>query len=269
MIPRWVQRFFTPCPRPVRAMGYLRESLAIQSCYERCCYSWSPHLKRSRAVILEALGRCTQRRRAVIFGSGMLYDVPIDELTSAFREVVLVDIVHPLGTRWRFRKQPKIRLVAADVTETVEEAFRVAHNSEESLPRSQPTLFCDDSEIDLVASVNLLPQLPYLPVEYLVRAGVHSAEAIDEFGRGLVRGHIDYLCRLPGTVALIADVEEIRLDPQGRELDRISTVHGVELPWSGENWFWRLLPAGEAGVRPNLQRRVIGIADVKRAAQQG
>jgi hypothetical protein len=99
MPPRWLQSLLTPCPRSVRALGYLRESLAIQSCFERCCYAWAPHLRRSRDVILNALARCRRRRKAVVFGSGMLYDVPIDELAAAFHEVVLVDIVHPLGTR--------------------------------------------------------------------------------------------------------------------------------------------------------------------------
>jgi hypothetical protein len=153
------------------------------------------------------------------------------------------------------------------VTGTVEELYRVAYRPQEALPRVAPTLFCDDPVVDLVASVNLLPQLPYLPVAYLLQAGVHSAQTIDDYARDLVRAHLDYLRRLPGAVALIADVEEIRLDRAGRPIDRVSTLHGVELPWEGETWNWRLLPPGEAGSRPPLQRRVIGVPDVKQASK--
>lgn len=267
ILPRWLESLLTPCPRPVRALGYLRESLDIRDCYERCCYSWAPHLKQTRAVILAALARCPQKRKAIVFGSGKLYDVPIDELAAAFREVVLVDIVHPLGSGRRVRHWPNVRLVAADVTGTVAEVYRVAHRPREALPRVAPTLFCNDPEVDLTASVNLLPQLPYLPVEYLIRAGAHSLEAIDAFAQDLVRAHLDYLRRLPGIVALIADTEEIRRDPSGREIERVSSVHGVELPPGGESWLWRLLPPGEAGPRPNLQRLVFGYVNLKESGK--
>jgi hypothetical protein len=267
IFPRWLESFLTPCPRPVRALGYLRESLDIRDCYERCCYSWAPHLKQTRAVIRAAMARCRERRKAVVFGSGKLYDVPIEELAAAFREVVLVDIVHPLGTERRMRRWPNVRLLAADVTGTVAEVYRVARRPEEPLPRVAPMLFCDDDEVDLTASVNLLPQLPYLPVEYLVRTGAHSLEAIDQFAQGLVRAHLDYLRRLPGIVALIADVEEIRRTSFGREIDRTSSVHGVELPQGGESWLWRLLPPSVAGSRPSLQRLVKAYVDFKQAGQ--
>ncbi len=264
MLPLWLESFLTPCPRPVRALGYLQEALAIRSCYSRCCYAWAPHLKRSREVILAAMAECATRRTAVVFGSGMLYDVPMDELAAAFREVVLVDIVHLRDARRRVRRWPNVRLYSADVTGTVEEVYRVAHLPGVPLPRAAPVLFLDAPEVDLVASVNLLPQLPYLPVAYLVRAGVHAADAMDAYARDVVRAHLEYLQRLPGTVALIADVEETRISPTARTLDRTSTLHGMALPWRGAEWTWHLLPRAEAGTRPALERRVVGIVNVKR-----
>jgi hypothetical protein len=255
----------TDCPRPVRALGYLRESLAIRACHRRCCYAWASHLRRTQDVIRAAVQRCAQRRKAVIVGSGMLHDVPLDELAEAFHEVILVDIIHLPGARRRLRAFPNVRPVCADVTGAVAEVYRVAHQPNLPLPRIAPDLFCADAEVDLVASVNLLPQIPYLPTRYLLKAGAHGTEAIARFGRSLVEAHLDWLRRLPGVVALIADVEEIRVNRAGEELDRVSTVCAVEVPWTGSHWTWRLEPAVERSSGVGRHRHVIGVVDVKSA----
>lgn len=269
MFPRWLESLLTPCPRPVRALGYLDESLAIQDCYRHCCYAWQPHLRRTQDVIRAALARCAQRRKAVVLGSGMLSDVPLAELAATFREVVLVDIVHPRRVRRRLRQWPNVRLLAADVTGAVEGVFQAGRDPAAPLPRAEPDLFCADAEVDLVASVNLLPQLPYRPVAYLAGLGVHSDEAIAAFARGLIKAHLDYLPRLPGVVTLIADVEEVRLERRGRVIERTSTVWDVPLPAGGERWTWRLLPANDAVSGIGRHRTVVGIADVKQAGTSG
>jgi len=255
----------TPCPRHLRDMGYLRELLDVRRTSHHCAYSWAPHLRRSQAIIRAAMELCPQRRKAVIFGSGMLNDVPIDDLAATFREVVLVDILHPRGTQRRTRHWPNVRPLAADVTGAVEAAYQVARDPVQKLPHPKPALFCDDAEVDLVASVNLLCQLPYLPVTYLRRLGVHPDIHIDAFGRDLVQSHLDYLRRLPGVVALIADVEVRMVTRAGNVIEQRSTVHGVELPWAGESWTWRLVPCVESTSGRGQQRRVIGIPDIKRA----
>src|SRR5262249_48938571 len=147
---------------------------------------------------------------------------------------------------WRGRRYPNVRLMAADVTATVAEVYRVAKAPGTPLPRSEPALFRDDPDVDLVASVNLLSQLPYLPTSYLVRKAAHPADAIDAFGRSLVEAHLDYLRRLPGVVALIADLEKLTLNGAGRLVQRVSALRGVRLPWAGEEWTWRLAPRPEA-----------------------
>lgn len=258
MLPRWLEALLTPCPRSVRALGYLDESLAIADAYRRHGYAWVGHLKNTQAVIRSAMERCPQRRKAVLFGAGLLHDVPLDELTAAFREVVLVDIVHPRATRRRFRDAGNITLVSADITGVVDAVYRVAQDRAAPLPRGRPELFCADAEVDLVASINLLPQLSYLPTLYLLKAKKHGEREIAAFGRGVVKAHLDYLQRLPGTVALIADFAEVRFDRAGRVVDEGTTVCGVPLPWQGETWTWRLQPRRQ-------ERRVVGIADIKSA----
>ncbi|HZT83164.1 MAG TPA: hypothetical protein VFA26_23245 [Gemmataceae bacterium] len=267
MLAEWIEHLVTPCPRPVRAMGYLRELIGIKARHARCRAAWAPHLERTRAVILRAAALCPRKRKAVMLGSGLLYDVPLDELAGQFREVVLVDLVHPLGSLWRGRRHENVRLLTADVTATIAEVYRVARTPGASLPRAAPSLFCDDPEVDLVASVNLASQLPYVPTTYLVRKGVHPADAIDAYGRDLISAHFDYLRRLPGVVALVADLEKLTLNEAGRVTQRASALRHVPLPWKGEDWVWRLAPAPEADPHYSYYRRVVGIPDIKRAAR--
>jgi hypothetical protein len=252
----------TPCSRYVKAMGYLDEQVSIKARYERCRRAWEPHLERTKEVIRAAVRRCPARRKAVVFGSGMLLDVPLSELSAQFAQVVLVDVVHPLGAGWRLAN---VSALAADVTGVAETVYHIARRGDEPLPRFAPQEFCDDPEVDLVASVNLLSQLPYLPCKYLSDAGVYRAEDIAAFGRDVVRAHIDYLKRLPGVVALVCDLERLTVDGGGALVERQSALRGVGLPWSGEGWVWDLAPRPEASPTYSYRRRVVGIPNVKEA----
>jgi hypothetical protein len=252
----------TPCPRWVRAMGYLHEQVSIKARHDRCRRAWEPHLERTRDVIRAAVRQCPARRKAVIFGSGMLYDVPLPELAAAFAQVVLVDVVHPLGAGWRLAN---VTALAADVTGTAETVYRIAKRGGEPLPRVAPQEFCDDPEVDLVASVNLLSQLSYIPCKFLTDAGTYPADEITAFGRDVVQAHIDYLKRLPGVVALVCDLDRLTAASTGKLVERLSALRGVKLPWAGEEWTWDLAPRPEASPVYSYQRRVVGIPNVKEA----
>jgi hypothetical protein len=186
-------------------------------------------------------------------------------LAPYFREVVLVDIIHPMGVRWYIRKWKGVHARAADVTGAVEAVFRAAQAQGSDLPHVLPDLFCDDPDVDLVASVNLLSHLAFLPAKYLMNAGTHDRDTITDFARDLIRSHLEYLRRLPGTVALIADVEHMKVDPAGTLVERVDMLQGVPLPWAGEEWIWNIAPRPEADWKLSHQRRVVGIANVKTA----
>ena len=263
MLAELLRYFVTPCPRYVRAMGYLDEQVSIKARHDRCLRAWEPHLERTKAVIRAAVQKCPAKRKAVIFGSGMLLDVPLSELAAQFAQVVLVDVVHPMGAGWRLAN---VTALAADVTGTAETVYRLAKRGGEPLPRFAPQAFCDDPEVDLVASVNLLSQLPYIPCKYLSNAGTYKAEEITTFGRDVVLAHVDYLKRLPGVVSLVCDLERLTLDRAGALVERLSALRGVSLPWSGEEWVWNLAPCPEASPIYSYQRRVVGIPNVKEAS---
>jgi hypothetical protein len=239
--------------------------MAIRGRAGRCWSAWKPHLEKSKATIRNAIEHCQQRRKAVILGSGMLYDVPVEELSTAFREVLLVDIVHPLENSLPTLRYKNLRRVTVDVTGTAEHVFRVAKLPGAILQQTEPSLFLDDPEVDLVVSLNLLSQLPVIPTTYLERIGVHPVEAIEAFARHLVASHLAYLQRFACTVTLITDVEKLTLDRAGKLADKSSLLHGVPLPCERETWEWRLAPRPEADPDYSYYRRVIGSPSLKKA----
>jgi hypothetical protein len=260
MLPDWLESLLTSCPRHLRKMGYFRELLNIRRCLAPWGDVWEPHFEHTRAVIRTAIGRCASRRKAVVLGSGWLNDVPIIDLAGAFRQVVLVDAVHPYSVVRRVRRLPNVHLLSADVGGVAEAVYRSG-----TMLRHTPNLFCDDDEVDLVASVNLLSQLPYWPVQHLTRAGVHAADEITAYARDLVAAHLDYLRRLPGIIALVADMEEMTISNSGQILRRETTIYGAELPWKGESWTWPLVPRQRKFPHHGLFRTVVGIPDLKAA----
>jgi hypothetical protein len=267
MIPEAIEYLATPCSRPLRGMGYLRELMDIRGRAWRCWNAWKPHLEKSKSIIRTAMEQCSQRRKAVILGSGMLYDVPIDELSATFREVALVDVVHPLKNWLPRLRYKNLRRVTADVTGTADEVYRVAKLPGRALPRTEPNLFLDDPEVDLVVSLNLLSQLPVIPTTYLERAGVNSPEALAAFARHLIASHLAYLQRFACPVALITDVEKLTLNRAGNLLGKSNLLRGVELPCDGETWTWHLAPRPEADPDYSYYRRVVGIPNLKVAAK--
>ncbi len=253
----------TPCPRPVRALGYLREAIGIQRRYRRCREHWRPHIERCRSIIQKGLARCSQRRTAVVLGAGLLHDVPLPELASSFRKVLLVDIVHPFQSRWKTRRFGNVRRATADITNTVADLYRASDEPDMPLPRSKPDLLLDNPEIDFAVSLNLLSQLPCMPIEYLARYKAHSVQEVDDYARDVIQAHLDYLDRLPGRVVLITDVERLKIDMLNRVVERKDLLFGLKLPKQGDEWEWRLAPCPEADSRHHYYRRVVGIADLK------
>jgi hypothetical protein len=258
-----LERVLTRCPRSVRAMGYLKEAIGIRNRYRRVAQHWQPHIDQCRSMTLRAMERCSSRRKAIVLGGGLLHDVPLAELAASFREVILVDIVHPYFGRWTTRKFKNVRRLAADVTATVEALYWVSDEPEEQLPKSTPTLFLDDPELDFTVSLNLLSQLPCMPTSHLTRQRAHTTGAIDAYARDVIQAHLEYLGDLSGQVVLITDVERLKIDMMRRVVERKDLLFGLTLPKPGVEWEWQLAPCPEADSKHHYFRRVVGIEKFK------
>jgi hypothetical protein len=167
-----------------------------------------------------------------------------------------VDIVHPGEVRRACKPFANVELAALDVTALSEAVFHLGPTGG-PLPQSRPTFFLEDPQVDLVASMNLLSQLPYTPCKYLRRWNHYSARDLDNFARHLIEAHLAFLGQFTCTVCLIADEQYLTYDAEDRLVEERSALHGVALPWPGEKWVWRLAPRSERG-STSLFHRVRG-----------
>lgn len=234
--------------------AYHAEGRGILYRYRRHRGAWRPHLEAAKQVILEAVAACSDRESVAVLGSGALLDVPLADLLAEFRRVVLVDVAHPWRVRLRAALTPRLTLLDADLTGI---GGRLSPGMEPPSPPDLPSV----RAAGLVISLNLMSQLPYVPVSQLERMG-QTEEQSDAFAAGLMRAHLDWLRRLPGRVCLITDVKRIVLDPQGRVIGEIDPLYGLSLPESGTEWSWDIAPIGEMAPDYAVRHRVRGYSDL-------
>ncbi len=256
----WIRHLANPIPRHLAAMGYARGLRQLDSRGRRCRLAWRPHVERSRALMLEAADRCARNRKAVVIGSGPLFDIPVAELSRRFREVVLVDILHLRQVRSAVRRYPNVRLRCADVTGVVEEVHAMAQRGRRlALPERKPDFFPGE-DADLVVSANILSQLPLAPVRYATRKKNGPAPWwVKAFSRRLVVDHLDWLASLAGNVCLISDLERLYCDGED-VVCRDGSLRGVDLPEGGRRWLWDLAPKPELDPRYDVRHVVAGYA---------
>ncbi len=261
MLAEWLKHLTTPCPGHLKAMGYLKELIAIQARHRRCQAAWAPHLERCMNVIGDAASG-VGKGRVVVLGSGLLLDVPLEELARIFDDVALVDIFHMPEVEERIRGLANVRLVTEDLSGVVEPLFR--HISE-GRTGSLPPPRVDAGPLagaDLVVSANLLTQLP-LPPLGLVRekASSYGEEETRAFARRIIDHHLDLLTSLPGRVALLTETERVISD--GDEiLQSIDPLFGATLPAvKMKRWTWDIALRPEITRHIDLRFRMAGIAD--------
>jgi hypothetical protein len=247
MLAEWITFLTTPCPWPLRRLGYLGEVIGTQSRYRRCRAAWAPHLENSRRAILAAAADTPGRRKVTVLGSGLLLDVPLAELAARFDEVALVDVVHLRPARRAARRFSNVRLVAADVSGVIGKLAGPG-----GVP---PSLDLPEGDADLVVSANLLTQLPFLPCRWLSRRA-DSEEAIAAFARALMRQHLQALARLPGRVCLITEVEQRLCDGEDT-VETFDPLYGLDVGAATGEWLWDIAPRPEINRRYDVRYRVV------------
>ena len=217
-------------------------------------------------MILDAAAWCEHRRSALVVGSGLLFDIPLAELSRQFEQVVLVDIVHTWSVHREAARFSNVRLLPLDVTGVVERCHALARRRAPA-PLPQRTVDCLVGEdFDLVASVNVLSQLPVVPNGYLSQRIRTLTEArTREFSRALVMNHLDWLCSFPGVACLVTDLERLCHGDCGL-VSREDSLWGIALPEGGRDWVWDLAPRPEIYFHLDVRHRVGGYASFPRRA---
>lgn len=263
MLTEWFRHLTTPSPAPLKRMGYVKELISIEARHCRQQAAWAGHLETCKKIILDA-AKGVQKGRVTILGSGLLLDVPLRQLSDTFADVRLVDIFHMPGVEKRLTSMANVSLMTADLTGLAEATYTHVNEGREGAlppPQADTGIFADS---DLVVSLNLLTQLPLLPMGWVQdNSAAYDEAALKAFARRIIDHHLDFLSNLPGRVALITETERVISD--GAEiLQEIDPLFGAELRAAEiKRWTWNIAPRPEITRHIDLRFRMAGIADFK------
>jgi hypothetical protein len=208
---------------------------------------------RSSVNLWSRAGRCrkawAQKRTAVVLGSGLLRDVPIEILATEFDTVVLVDLVHLASVDiWlKGKRYRNVRLIARDLSGYDELA---AGDTPEPLGflRQVPYL-------DFVVSANLLSQIGRGVSRRL--AAESTGKMPDDVGARLIAAHLDGLGGLPCRTCLVTDISYAVIDRTGKTHEEADLLLGIAPPTERRNWTWPVAPFGEESRDYQIVHQVI------------
>jgi hypothetical protein len=241
----------------IERIGYRAGAVRLWSRFGRCKRLWAPHLGRTKDFVIAAAEACVGRGTALVFGSGLLADLPIEHLAQRFARVDLVDIVHLPTVRWRTRRYPNVRHLVCDLTGVG--AGLVAGD----LPEPQATFGLDDPSVDFVVSLNLVSQLPLAAVDWLEATRGWSQALCDAYAARIVAAHLAHLRAFAAPVCLVGDAERRFFDRSGRQTDCQDAWFGVKPPASDAAWDWDLAPLGEISRDYSVRNRVVAIRELR------
>ena len=245
MFSELIAHITTPCPQYVRHMDYLSETIAMRGRYRRNRTAWQPHLEHTRRVVLSAAEKSRNRGKVVVLGAGLLLDVPIEELSTMFREVVLLDIVFLPEVRRSVKHYGNVTLVQRDVTNMAQKLYENIQQGLSELPEAAPLVPEIDGSTGLVVSLNILSQLWVVPRAYALRKRASLDEdCVDEWCGRIVASHYDFLQSMSCDTCLVADHEFVKRDREGRLVSKSSTLFGLALPAPDVSWTWNIMPPG-------------------------
>jgi len=236
-----------------KEMGFLKEAISMEARAKRCFQSWGTHYRNCQKAILNASTRCVQKRTVLILGAGSLNDVPLGILSSQFEKVILVDLVFLKSARRQAGQFENVELVEHDITESlnwIQQGQTIVQT---------PQAWLNDDTIDLVVSLNLITQLPLIPVRWLINDFDLSESGADVVGKQLIFSHLHYLRMFHGEVCLIADRRGVEFDDMGNEVDQFDPWWDVEPPKAIEMWEWELVPLGEVDEEKG-QKNLVGVS---------
>ncbi len=259
MIWELIQSLTTPANPVVKKLGFLNESIGMEARYQRCQKSWDPHYQQCQQVILKAASEATQQNTLLILGAGSLRDIPLKALSESFKKVLLVDLLFLKSARKRAKPYSNVSLLEIDVSNSLPALLqtRSAKDYIQHLidcPPKLATLLGTKvvvDTIDCIVSLNLVTQIPLMPVVKCAARSETSPEQLADLAELLVQQHLSLLTEVDGVKCLIADQSISEYDRQQKLVDCHDPGWGVSLPidnlaWSTE-WEWEMLPFKESG----------------------
>ena len=232
-----------------------RAAVSLWSRRRRCAGLWREHEARSRDFALKVAKSSRRYDTVWLFGAGLLADLPLQELSGLFRRILVFDIATLASARRQVRRFGNVELRLADLTGLVEPLLEWRPQMPLPLPSGDGLADLDPVPPDCVLSVNLMSQLPLLPMEYVKRRGL-GRHAAENFGRAILQAHLAGLQTFSCPVGLLTDASRIWRSRAGEPVMRESAVLDIVLPPPEPEWFLPLAPRGEIDPETSLEIRV-------------
>lgn len=253
------------CEPAARRLGYGRAQVGLWSRSRRCAKAWAPHHAETRAFVESLLAGQPQGGTAWVLGAGLLDDLPLAALAAKFDRVLLADIAWLPMQLWRLKRYPNVEARLFDVSGLA--PMMLEWRVGKPLPEPQPAalLGLDADKPGLVLSLNLLSQLPLLPLEKLERAG-QSFASRQAYGRRIVAAHLAGLRQLDCRVGLVSEQRRIFRNRAGEVVMSESALFDITPPVAEKEWGWNLAPLGEIDNQTALELRVFASSDLSVSA---
>lgn len=242
----------TQATKPARQLGYARAAVSLWSRRRRWTRDWAEHEANTRDFALKTVSSCRRRDTVWLLGGGTLSDLPLAELSGLFRRVLVFDIAWLPQARSLARRWPNVDLRLADVTGMAQPLSEWRLGMPLPIPSAEAMRELDPVPPDCVLSLNLLSQLPLLPMEYVQRQGI-TLQAAESFGRAILLAHLQGLQDFACPVGLTADARRIWRSRAGEVVLTESAVLGEALPAPEKSWQWPVAPRGEIDNETGLE----------------
>lgn len=247
---------------------------------DRCQTTWQSHYEQCQSTITEAIDKARNKRskqskqfnqssqfkpcnanpathhklnKVIVFGAGSLNDIPLNTLSDAFKEVLLIDLVFLPAARKKIKGFPNIQMIEHDVTESLSGIYQGQAKV------AQPETWLNDPEVDLVISLNLITQLPLIPVRWLMKHQKIDGNQAQNIGQKIIQNHLNYLSQFTSVVCLIADRENQEINLKTGDIEAIDPWWNVTYPPVEKRWDWNLIPKGEKS-RKFSQTNCVGVS---------
>ena len=248
MIAELFRYWTTFAPERVRKYGYLQRLIALEFREARCRDVWMEHVEKTKALIVKAADLVPRQRTAVIVGSGLLIEVPMQELADRFERIYLADIFHMPAVRERAKRYFNVKLLTGDIT-GIFQMMKEGHAPGPLRPAPNPRI-PHLADADFIVSCNCLTQLAGPFNDFFRKERGFADKDCDTLAAQVMEEHVQAIATKATSVSvLITDTERFAMQDDS-VVARTDLLKGVRLPQSSkivnnEEWDWLLAPAPE------------------------
>ena len=217
-------------------MDYIPDQQGIMNRYFREKENWDLHIKHTKEFILES-AKTKKKNRAIVLGSGWLLDLPLEELAVQFKEIILIDIIHPKQILKRIKKYKNVKLINDDITGGLID-FCYKNKKNKTLITTIDSFHYYLQDADFIVSLNIMCQLHIILIDYLKKYNQYTNQEINLIEKHIQQSHLNILPN--GKSCLITDLEEEIYDEENNLLGVNQLIH-IDLPISENTlrWTWK------------------------------